>query len=95
MLLNREYIYDGIEARRETLEERYRMYCSGFNEVGAELTPGSAAVARSLAKTDLMIITFVEELVNHIDHDFELSNEGAKGYEKLIEPYERHRNYRG
>jgi hypothetical protein len=93
-MYDRKYIYEGITDRIGKLEDRYRMYCNGVNEMGEDLSPGGAAVARSKAKTDMSIIYFVEELMGHIEHDFELSPEAAKGYEKLIEPYERHRNFR-
>jgi hypothetical protein len=94
MTCDRKYVVDGIAYRMQELHDRYYMYCSGVNEAGWELSEGGAAVARSKCKTDLAVLTLVNELLGHIQHDFVLSDEAVKGYLKLCEPYEKHRIYR-
>lgn len=94
-MYDKDYIYEGVQNRIDVLEGRYRMYCNGTNEVGDDLTPAGAAVARSKCKTDLGVLQLIYELIGHIDHEFVVSDEAAKGYERLCEPYERHRNFRG
>jgi hypothetical protein len=88
---DKRYVSDGVYQRLQVLHDRYYLYCNGQNENGTELTPGGAAVGRSKCKTDMDILMFVDELIGNIPHDFVLSEEAAKGYEKLCEPYERHR----
>jgi hypothetical protein len=92
---DREYISRGVIDRQVMLKERYRMYCNRLNENGDELTAQGAAVARSKCKTDLEILVLIDELLGHIDHDFVLSEDAGKGFEKICMPYERHRVYRG
>jgi hypothetical protein len=89
---DRRYVCDGVTERLTKLHERYYMYCNGVNESGREMSPGGAAVGRSKCKTDMEVLALIDELLGHIDHDFTLSDDASRGYEKLCEPYERHRN---
>jgi hypothetical protein len=90
-----EYVRRGIAQREHELRDRYFMYCKGINENGKEMSNNSAAVMRSNTKRDMSIIVLLDELLGYIEQDFVLSDEAAKGYMTLCEPYERHRNYRG
>jgi hypothetical protein len=93
-MYDKEYISEGITTRLRILEKRYRMYCNCINETGGQLTPVGAAVGRSKCKTDISILHLLAELLSHINEDIELSDEAVKGYERICEPYERHRNFR-
>jgi hypothetical protein len=89
------YVCRGIQERLEVLKSRYYMYCSGVNETGDALTPGGAAVARTRCKADIEILVLIDELIGHIEGGFTLSDDAGRGYERICEPYERHRNFRG
>jgi hypothetical protein len=90
------YIRHGVSERLALLNKRYQMYCQGMNETGAYLTPGSAAVERSNCVKQRAILRLIDELLNQIpSDDFIVSDEAGVGYEKLCEPYERHRSKRG
>jgi hypothetical protein len=91
---DREYISQGVIDRIQLLHDRYYMYCCGHNEDGYDLSLNGATVARASVKRDVEILTFLNELLGHIDHDFVLSEAASKGYEKLCEPIERHRKNR-
>jgi hypothetical protein len=92
---DKEYVCRGIQDRLDVLKTRYYMYCSGVNEAGESLTPGGSAVARSKTKADIEILVLIDELIGHIEGNFTLSDDAGRGYERICEPYERHRNFRG
>jgi hypothetical protein len=90
--LDKEYISSNIDERLGVLRNRYYMYCEGENE-WMELSKGSAAQGRTRTIRDIHILLLVEELISHIDHNFVLGEEAAKGYEALVEPIEKHRRH--
>jgi hypothetical protein len=93
-MFTKQYVTEGIALRVDKIRDRLIMYTHQVDELGRELVPGSAAVARSKCKHELAILALVEELISYIEGDFTLSEEAGKGYEALAEPYERHRNFR-
>ncbi len=89
--MDKKYVSKMLTDRIEELRDRYYMYCNGINETGREISPASAASARSKAKKDWDICLFVEFLLNHIQGDFYLTEDAEIGFTRLCEPYEQHR----
>ena len=87
---DKEYVSKKVADRIAELKRRYYMYCQGVDESGRELSDRVSAVARANTRRDMEILALVEELIGFTS-DFTLSDVAGAGYEKLVEPMERHR----
>jgi len=94
--MDKEYVLWMLEERIKILHQRYLAYCNGKNEYGEELSAGVAATKRTLTKQDYNLCLLIKELITDCKKNVcgYLSPEALEGLERLIEPYERHRNLR-
>ncbi len=80
------------EERLAELSRRYALLCRGKDEQGRDVAPATAATNRSLVKRDLQLVTLVLELLRRCPtKDVPLSDDAEDGFERLVEPLERHR----
>jgi hypothetical protein len=90
--MNRRRAIEDVEDRLAELSHRYALLCYSKDEQGRAIAPATAATNRSLVKRDIRALSLVLELLHNVKcEEIPLSDDAEEGFEKLVEPLERHR----
>lgn len=90
--MEKKWMLDNIQDRIDVLKSYLRSYTNGM-EVGSgkKLSSGSAAYKRTITRRDLHICYLLEDILQQIKkEDIYVSEQGENGFERLVDPNERH-----
>lgn len=90
--MEKKWMLDNIQDRIDVLKSYLRSYTNGM-EVGSgkKLSSGSAAYKRTITRRDLHICYLLEDILQQIKkEDVYVSEQGENGFERLVDPNERH-----
>jgi hypothetical protein len=89
MMNDRQYYLQMARDRIELLQKRYKIFCTGVDERGRELTYSTAAGFRHVTKRDIGLLMLVEELLAAYKGTMMLSDQAQSALDHLTDPNER------
>lgn len=90
--MEKKWMLENVRYRIDVLKGYLRSYTNGV-EVGSgkKLSSGSAAYKRTTTRRDLHICYLLEDILQQLSKEsIYVSEEGENGFERLVDPNERH-----